>query len=174
MKTARGFTLIELMIVVAIVAILAAIALPAYQDYTIRAKMSEGFGAASAVKVAVASAFSSGGPIAVAAVALQYQPNNTATSSKYLQSIEVSDEGVITAVVEANVNNGLPISLDANRFTLTPQLATSNGVYTPLDISLSGRIDWACASASHLVAQQRGMIFTPGTMPSKYLPAECR
>lgn len=173
MRNARGFTLIELMIVVAIVAILAAIAVPAYQDYTIRAKLTEGFTAASNVKATVASAYASGGGSAVSAIALDYLPNNNSTTSKYIQYIEVSATGVITGVVSANTANGLPTSLHGKTFTLTPQLSTSGG-YVALGPVTNGSVDWACASAVHTVADARTMISTPATMPAKYLPSECR
>ena len=87
-KVQQGFTLIELMIVVAIIGILAAIAIPAYQDYTIRAKVTEGIGLADAAKTAVAEAFQSGDMAGVTALATGWVPTNFA--SKYVTSVVVT------------------------------------------------------------------------------------
>jgi type IV pilus assembly protein PilA len=111
----------------------------------------------------------------VASVAQNYTPGNISTGSKYLQRVIVDNTGAITAVVSATLANGLPLILDGQTFTLTPQQPTAGGGgYVPLANGGEGRVDWACASASNVVATKRGMLFTAGTLPSKYLPSECR
>src|ERR1700744_5594325 len=83
----KGFTLIELMIVVAIIGILAAIAIPAYQDYTIRAKITEGLNLADSAKTAVAESWQSGGTTGLAAAASGW--NTSFTPTKYVQNIQI-------------------------------------------------------------------------------------
>lgn len=174
MRSAHGFTLIELMIVVAIIAILAAIAIPAYQTYAIRAKFSEGIVAAGPAKMAVGEGFGSIGMAGVAAVAESYSATNASTESKYVTRVEVAaTTGVIIVVMAANAGNGVPKSLNGTTMTFTPQL-DNTGLAVALRDSMEGNIDWACASASNTTATARGMRFTKGTVPAKYAPSECR
>jgi len=173
MNRPNGFTLIELMIVMAIIAILAAIAIPAYQDYAIRAKFTEGYSLAMGARNAVGSAWYGGGLNGVTRVAKEYPANNASTGSKYVKYIAVDDLGVITVAFAGNSNNGVPSTLDGKTMTLTPQIHT-NGAYAQIDDGMRGGLDWACASDTHAIATARGMLFTSGTLPAKYLPSECR
>lgn len=144
MKAQKGFTLIELMIVVAIIGILAAIALPAYQDYTVRSRVSEALVLGSAAKTVIAENASNG----VSTLGLGY---SFGTATKNVSSITINDStGVISIVTTA--------AAKALTLTLTPKSggnALAGGTVPP------GPITWTCAVA------------TPADN-NKYVPAECR
>jgi type IV pilus assembly protein PilA len=163
-KVQQGFTLIELMIVVAIIGILAAIAIPAYQDYTIRAKVTEGIGLADAAKTAVAEAFQSGDMVpGVSALAASWIPTQTAT--KYVTSVVVAATGLITVKYSAIVPQ-----ISAQTLTLSPNIG---GV--ALAAGASGNIDWACATLTNATATANGLaVIGPGTLLAKYTPSSCK
>lgn len=152
----QGFTLIELMIVVAIIGILAAVALPAYQDYTIRAKMSEVILAMSACRTSITEVYQTGGTPPAA-----NQWGCEAVQSKYVASLTTDTNGVITGTVQN-------ISVDVNTSTvsLAPliqpnQLATTaGGQNSNMGQGLWG---WRCGST-----------LDNTTVLAKYLPGSCR
>jgi len=145
MKQQKGFTLIELMIVIAIIGILAAIAIPAYQDYTIRSKVSEGLNLAGAAKLAVSETYDSLGGFAL---------NNTSYGLPLLASITgnyVASVSAVQGTISVVYNNNLG--------------GTANGTTLMLNATTNaGSVQWDCAIT----------IAAGSTMPSKYRPANCR
>jgi type IV pilus assembly protein PilA len=162
-KLQKGFTLIELMIVVAIIGILAAIAIPAYQDYTIRAQVSEGMNLAAAAKAAVAETFLNRGVAPVARVNAGMSPLPTDTSGKYVTSVAVNN-GAITVAYGNEAN----AQIAGQTLQIVP--------YTTPDNSVAWRCGGAAAPAN--TAIMVGAAYTGGTLAGpnfvKYLPSACR
>jgi len=170
----KGFTLIELMIVVAIIGILAAVALPAYQDYTVRAKISEAVIAASSVKGLISEAFQTDGLPGVTAAANSFNARVTANlaeiQSKYVANIVANNATGSVTVTTAGATAGLPTDAQGKTLIFLPNVQK-----VPLAAGATGAIDWACSSVTFATATARGLTgMAAGTLPAKYAPAECR
>ncbi len=174
-KMQQGFTLIELMIVVAIIGILAAIAIPAYQDYTIRAKVTEGLNLADSGKTAVAESFQSGGTTGLKAAASSW--NSAFTPTKYVSGITVNTASGVITVGYATAQIA-QLAVGANQILMTPFINVPGGggfVQIAAAGTSTGNIDWACTSAGNATATAQGMgAAAAGNVLTKYVPSNCK
>lgn len=148
-RVQQGFTLIELMIVVAIIGILAAVALPAYQDYTVRAKISEAILAGSSAKTGVSEAYSILGSMVANAPSMGVQDQNT----KYVASV---------GWTRTDATHGRVIITTKDTTSTLPSDAASKTIELQAEGQANGAVLWTCKTGN-----------TNG-MPNKYLPGSCK
>jgi type IV pilus assembly protein PilA len=161
----KGFTLIELMIVVAIIGILAAVALPAYQDYTVRAKVTEGLSLAGSAKTAVTENAANGAP---------YKSGWTQPpATKNVGSVTVDDAAGFITVTYTAASGAVDNAAAPGTLIITPLNGTavfSGGTTLVTTVPTAGAVVWICKAAGSTST----LSGTAGTLLGKYAPASCR
>jgi len=160
-----GFTLIELMIVVAIIGMLASIAFPAYTDYTVRAQVAEGLNMAAHAKAPIMDGFTERGVPPADRTQAGMTANPTDTQGKYVQSVDVTD-GVVTIVFGNEAN----LAIVGDTLTFTP--------YETPDLSVVWRCGFAPAPAGlSTMGTASGItqsVYVAPTIERRFLPSSCR
>jgi type IV pilus assembly protein PilA len=163
-RNGDGFTLIEAMIVVAIIGILAAIAIPQYQNYVIRAKVTEGLSLANAAETDVTEGFSSGDTAGVTAAAAAFASGFSPT--QYVSSIAISTAAPLGRIT---VTYGAPSQIAGMTLLLSPYVAGA-----PLATGAVGPIQWACTSATSTTSAAIAAGVPKGTLLAQYAPVQCQ
>jgi len=155
----QGFTLIELMIVVAIIGILAAVALPAYQDYTKRAKMSEVILASSACRTSITEVYQTNSAASLP-TANNWGCEASTQTSKYVGKVETDDTGAIRVTATSFGDT----AIDGKFVTLVPTASGGAAITSSAPL-----FQWVCGNS----AATGGSSFVT-TVPNKFLPGSCR
>jgi len=159
-KAQKGFTLIELMIVIAIIGILAAIAIPQYQDYVTRSKVTEGLALTAAPETAVAETYQSDGYMPGGQNASFGLPTDTSIAGKYVTKVDISaatNPLLITVTYGGTVGGGV----------------AAGDILILTAVTGTGSIGWVCGNAVNTV-NGKTVTGTGTTVPAKYLPSNCR
>jgi type IV pilus assembly protein PilA len=157
MKHSRnGFTLIELVIVVAIIGILASLAIAAYQTYTVRSQVAEGIAFASGVKVTIVAAYSKDGVLPASRIEAGMGPDPVDFSGAYITALDI-----VNGRIDVTFGNRAHPDIAAQTLSLTPYLANDNAIV------------WRCGTASPPPGTELVEHLAP-TIDPRYLPSSCR